>query len=123
MSLKKNLIFAYIVIIWATSFQYAHANSGESKKANSTKKRIHTLWSDKSECTEKDALYIAIETYEGTFKVAACAKHGCKIAVREFGKRAHPGDIKQNPKFNWISETELETKINGKLKRLYLCPS
>jgi hypothetical protein len=121
MPLKKKFILVCIVLIWTTSFQYTYANPGNQKKTNPTKKRVSTLWSDKKDCFGKDAFIIAIETFDGAYKVAACAKYGCKIGVREFGKKAHSGNIKQDPKFNWISDVEFETKINGKTKRFYQC--
>ena len=64
---------------------------------------------------------IAIESYGDTYKVAACAKYGCRIAVPEFGKKTHQGNFKQDPKFIWFSDTAFETKINGKNTRFYQC--
>lgn len=84
-------------------------------------KSVSTLWSDKKDCFSEGAFIIAIETYQNTYKVAACAPHGCRIAIREFGKKAHVGDYKNNPSFHWLSATEFETQINGSKKRFYHC--
>ena len=83
--------------------------------------RVSTLWSDKKNCFADDAFLISIETFKDTYKVAACAPLGCRIAVEEFGKKAHPGDYRNDPKFNWFSDTEFETQINGSKKHFFHC--
>ena len=84
-------------------------------------KRIYTLWSDNKNCYEEGASLIAIEAYRNTYKVAACASQGCRIAVKEFGKNTHSGNFRDDPKFKWLSETEFEATISGSYKHFYHC--
>lgn len=84
-------------------------------------KRVNLLWSTKEKCFDEEAFMISIETDGNAYKVAACAKYGCRIAINEFGKNVHKGDYKDDPKFVWHSDKEFETKINGNNMRFYHC--
>lgn len=89
------------------------------KKAIET--ATYTLWSDSKNCYEEGAYLIAIESGSDSYKVAACAPGGCRVAVKEFGKRSHSGDFRNDPKFTWASEVEFEAEINGGHRKFYLC--
>lgn len=92
-----------------------------SVSAAEQEKRISTLWSDKADCSVDGARFIAIGTFRNTYKVAACVPMGCRIAVKEFGKKPHAGSYRDDPKFNWLSETEFETQINGRIMHFFQC--
>jgi hypothetical protein len=81
----------------------------------------YTLWSDSKNCYEEGAYLLAIESVSNSYKVAACASGGCRVAVKEFGKKSHSGDFRKDPKFTWVSDVEFEATINGDHRSFYLC--
>lgn len=115
MKTVKNLILGLSIMA------YNLAGAESPMPADKTIKRITTLWSDKQDCMEDGALIIAIETYGSSYKVAACVKYGCRIAVPEFGKRSQQLNYRQDPKFKWQSETVFEAVVYGKNRRFYAC--
>ena len=81
----------------------------------------HTLWSDDQSCFKDGAVLLGIESQEEFYKIALCSIAGCRIAIKEFGKKSHPGNFKEDSRFEWISENAFEAIINGKKGRFYLC--
>lgn len=114
-----NLITYLIFCISILAYSPTHAESPNA--ADTSKKRITTLWSDKEECMAESAFMIAIEEYGDTYKVAACAKYGCRIAVPEFGKKTYQVNYRHDPKFIWLSDTVFETIVNKNNTRFYKC--
>ena len=90
-------------------------------RTQTVKKRTLTLWSDKKDCFSEGAGLISIDSDGDSYKVAACTKHGCRIAVSEFGTKANKGDYRHDSKFTWLSDTVFETTINGNRVRFYHC--
>lgn len=81
----------------------------------------YTLWSDSKNCYAEGAYLISIMSRGDFYKVAACAPQGCRVAVKEFGKRSHSGDFRKDSKFTWKSEKEFEATVNGVYRSFYLC--
>ncbi len=115
---SNNTITYLIFCISILAYSPTHA---ESPNVADSKKRINTLWSDKEECMAEGAFMIAIEEYGDTYKVAACSKYGCRMAVPEFGKKTYQVNYRHDPKFIWLSETVFETIINKNNTRFYKC--
>jgi len=113
----KTVIFSILLLLFSVQVSAETDADVEGSEA----KVEYTLWSDDKNCTNEDALLIAIESHGDSYKVAACAVYGCRIAVREFGKKSHLGNFREDPKFHWFSRDEFEAEINGQKKRLYLC--
>ena len=114
-----NLITYLIFFISILAYSPTHSESLNA--GDTSKKRITTLWSDKEKCMAEGAFMIAIEEYGDTYKVAACAKYGCRIAVPEFGKKTYHVNYRHDPKFIWLSDTVFETIINKNNTRFYKC--
>jgi len=115
--LKSN-----ILVILITSFSFISADSSNTGKKTPDLTRVTTLWSDSKECYKEGASLISISTFGTSFyRVMACAKYGCKISIKEFGKKAIPGDVKKDQRFSWVSDNEFETTIYGEKKKFYHC--
>ncbi|TDR20711.1 hypothetical protein [Marinicella litoralis] len=117
MTTLKYLLLILMGFAWAKPTSAAESNQSTMSHPQS----VSTLWSDKKDCMEAGALIIAIENYAGTFKVAACVKYGCRIAVPEFGKTSHQLNYRDDPRFKWQSDAEFEAVIYGKNTRFYAC--
>lgn len=90
-------------------------------KMQSKGNAINSLWSDKKNCKEKGAYIISITAFKNSYKIASCAMYGCRVAVPGFGKKEQSYSYKSDPRFNWISETEFDLKINDKSVHFYSC--
>ena len=121
-TLSKNTIKIMTFILFCIIIlTYSPVYSAPPHVGETSTKRITTLWSDKEECITEDAFMIAIEEYGDTFKVAACVKYGCRIAVPEFGKKTQGVNYRKDPRFVWLSDSIFETIIYKKNRRFYKC--
>jgi len=90
-------------------------------KMYSKGKGKQSLWSDKKNCKDEGASIISIISFNNSYKILACVKYGCRIAVPGFGKREQPYNYKLDPRLNWINDTEFELKIKNKMIHFYSC--
>ena len=120
--MKLTTKYSPLLICLMIAFLSSTNSNAENKKYEKiVNGRVYTLWADKKNCQQDGALILSIETKDDNYKVAACSKYGCRIAIEEFGKHDHTINYKTDPLFNWISERVFETKINGNKKRFFQC--
>ena len=117
MSYASLLIYSFIFIV--TSSQALSLPNTNDK--DSQEKRVSTMWSDKKDCSDKDAFLMMIQSYKNTYKVAGCSVYGCRISVREFGKKTYTGEFKDDSRFTWLSDKKFEAVINGNKNIFYHC--